>query len=430
LVTAPGRNGKPICLSCYSLVDGEYYCAECGWQVCNEVCEQAPPHRAECAIYKEKGIDAQWEDVDEDTFVMDFIGAFRLLLAVQADPDKKKLLDKNMQTERRQKMYNSRYYTNCEEVLMKYIRDTCGVTGFTDNQILNALGIMEIYGSVIQNGAKVLHGSYMGLQHSCCPNTYSTLNPDLSLTVRASVHIRSGEAVTRSLVEPLLATQFRRRDLERVFLVDCTCKRCGDPTEMGTNLGGLVSLEHDGAVFLPTKPLEDEGGPWTSPTAPGVNLPGAECTSKLEIITRKCDSGLAEMGGSTMGLEFVLNTKGEWDILPSYGQVMLGVKSRLISGWQNSGLEPEKLKTKFQYCEELIDVLSKVCPGRNYKAAMLHYEAAAVALALAQQGDKSLCTEGASHANLAREMVEGEEEGSMYQQLGEYVKGLANQLRA
>jgi len=27
LVTGPGRYGKPVCLSCYSLVDGE----PCGW---------------------------------------------------------------------------------------------------------------------------------------------------------------------------------------------------------------------------------------------------------------------------------------------------------------------------------------------------------------------------------------------------------------
>jgi len=47
LVSGPGRNGKPICLACYSFVDAEYYCSECGWQLCSEVCELAKsPHRS------------------------------------------------------------------------------------------------------------------------------------------------------------------------------------------------------------------------------------------------------------------------------------------------------------------------------------------------------------------------------------------------
>jgi len=431
LICAPGRAGKPVCLACYSLVDGEYYCTECGWQLCSEYCQQTESHhRLECGQYKEKNIEATWDDVETDTFVMDFMGAYRLLLVLQNDPAKRKeLLSKNMDHERRQEKYNSRFYVNCEQVLMRYIRDTCGIQGYSDDEILTALGLMEMYGTHIQNGARALHASYQSFQHCCVPNTYCTINPDLSVTVRASVAVRSGSSLTRSLVDPLTATQLRRKELDKVFLIDCQCERCNDPTELGTNLGGIHDPDHGEAVFLPTTPLQEGAGPWTSTSKPGVELNGEECAVKLSLLTKRCDEGLAEMGGSTLGLEFVLSTKGEWDILPKNGQVMLGVKYRLISGWDNAGLNTEKLHTKISYCEEILSVLSILHPGRNYTSAMLHYEAACASLALAQQhGDRSVTAAGAVHAATAGSMCDGEH-GNMYQALREYVLGLEQQLK-
>ena len=101
-----------------SLVDAEYYCEECGWQLCGEQC-CGDPHATECAVLKERGIEATWEDVEENTFVMDFLGPFRLLVALRGDPRREELLGRDMQTERRQRKFDSRYYQNCETSLMK-----------------------------------------------------------------------------------------------------------------------------------------------------------------------------------------------------------------------------------------------------------------------------------------------------------------------
>jgi hypothetical protein len=50
-------------------------------------CEQLPIHQAECNLYKEKEIYATWEDVTDNTLTMDFMGAFRLLLALRSKPE-------------------------------------------------------------------------------------------------------------------------------------------------------------------------------------------------------------------------------------------------------------------------------------------------------------------------------------------------------
>ena len=94
--------GFPICITCYSRVDGEYYCNGCSWQCCDEQCELRDVHREECEIFKEKDIYAAWNSVDEPTLSMDFMGPHRLLLAIKKDPTLKILLKKDMQNELRQ----------------------------------------------------------------------------------------------------------------------------------------------------------------------------------------------------------------------------------------------------------------------------------------------------------------------------------------
>ena len=38
---------------------------------------------------------------------------------------------------------------------------------------------------------------------------------------------------------------------------------------------------------------------------------------------RKCADGVSEAQGSTMAIEFILNSAGEWDVLPKNGQVLV-----------------------------------------------------------------------------------------------------------
>ena len=44
-------------------------------------------------------------------------------------------------------------------VATRYIRDTCGVTDYSDQHILNALGLFEMYGIIMQNGELCLNCS-------------------------------------------------------------------------------------------------------------------------------------------------------------------------------------------------------------------------------------------------------------------------------
>ena len=81
----------------------------------------------------------------------------------------------------------------CEETICKYIIEQCGLTGFTNEEILTALGLFEILGLPLKNGAKAFYLEVAFMENSCIPNTYFNVQSDGSLLMKASVDIRKGE---------------------------------------------------------------------------------------------------------------------------------------------------------------------------------------------------------------------------------------------
>ena len=190
-----------------------------------------------------------------------------------------------------------------------------------------------------------------------------------------------------------------------------------------------MSQDFNNHIFVPSNP-RDELSPWVSRTVPGAELSGPECCKQLDILSKRCEEAIQEVGGNAGTIEFILNNPGEWDVLPPTGQVMMDVKKGLISAYGNSYgstydvLDNEKIINKVKICEEMLELLAKFHPGRNYNAAMLHYEAANAIYGLVVKGEKTLAKEGVKHCDAAAEMVEGEEKGSMYDQLRMYVLGI------
>jgi len=433
LVSGPGRAGLPVCITCYGIVDGEYYCTQCSWQCCGEECEQREVHSEECEVFKENDIYASWDDVGTPTLTMDFMGAYRLLLKMKKDPALKELLKINTNNDLRKERFNIKYYVGCEDVITKYIIEKCGLKDFTEEEILTALGLFELFGTPLHNGAKGFHPSTVQLKHSCVPNCYIMVGADHSISIRASVKINKGEPVTRSLVDVMRCNLFRRRELEKAFFIDCDCKRCQDGSEFGTNYGGLVSPQYNNLIFVSSNPC-DENSPWVCSDAPGVELDGEECCGQLDLLSKRCDEGIRDTGGSAGTIEFILNNPGEWDVLPRSGQVMMDVKKGLISAYGNSYgstydvLDNEKIKEKVKICEEMLELVGKFHPGRNYNAAMLHYEAANAVFALVSKGDRSLAEDGIKHCDTAAEICEEEDVESMYYQLRMYVLGIRDSM--
>lgn len=69
--------------------------------------------------------------------------------------------------------------------------------------------------------------------------------------------LNSGEDITTTYVPLILSTQERRLKLRDNWYFNCACSRCQDPTELGTNLAGILCSKCSKKSFLlPVEPLE------------------------------------------------------------------------------------------------------------------------------------------------------------------------------
>ena len=117
---------------------------------------------------------------------MDFMGAHRLLLAMKSDSKLKSLLKLDMQNTLRKQRYNIKYYVDCEDTIAKYITETCGMSDFTNDEVLTALGLFEVLSLPIQNGAKAFLPEVDCMKKSCVPNTYFHVDSTGTIFMKAS----------------------------------------------------------------------------------------------------------------------------------------------------------------------------------------------------------------------------------------------------
>ena len=91
LACGPGRQGYPVCVSCFQFVDGSFFCTKCGWQLCSEECETAShavtSHDLDCQVLTDNGIACDIYDFEDKTLNMDFMGSLRLVQALKQHKD-------------------------------------------------------------------------------------------------------------------------------------------------------------------------------------------------------------------------------------------------------------------------------------------------------------------------------------------------------
>lgn len=120
------------------------------------------------------------------------------------------------------------------------------------------------------------------MSHDCVPNTNHTDDSkDYRLTVRASTGIKANQPITLSYAYTLQSTLKRRQHLLENKFFECKCKRCADPTELGTYCGALRCPKCEKGLVLSTDPLNPEAQ-WScnnKSEKPGVRCPGYTVTA-------------------------------------------------------------------------------------------------------------------------------------------------------
>lgn len=80
------------------------------------------------------------------------------------------------------------------------------------------------------------------LEHSCIPNCCKSFSNEGNLIIRATQLIKKGENISICYSDPLWSTINRNEHLILTKYFHCKCKRCTDPTELGTYYSAVHCL--------------------------------------------------------------------------------------------------------------------------------------------------------------------------------------------
>ena len=240
---------------------------------------------------------------------------------------------------------------------------------FLEDQIHRAAGMIMTNATSVRlpeegyGRASALFPVYSMMNHSCMPNTKTLMNPDYSQEIIVQVAIQKGEEVTNQYMKALKPTSLRRPFLREKWCFDCLCRRCRDPSELGSHLGSLLcQVARCGGTVVAVTPLH-YSSEWHCQSCQGV-------VSKQEV-SRLLESA-SQLVEETVGGEKVVEhhervVHALATVLHPHNWLMLGLKQELglLYGstlpWQEMS-RPAK-ERKMQCCQEVVEVLGQIEVG-------------------------------------------------------------------
>ncbi|XP_011636202.1 protein msta-like [Pogonomyrmex barbatus] len=237
--------------------------------------------------------------------------------------------------------------SDCKDILPK-------ICGLID---VNALETAPPDGSV------AIYENASLLEHSCLANTRHSFRVDDKgrprITVYAVTSVKRGEHLTTMYTHALWSTRARREHLLATKYFACRCKRCADPTELGTHLGTFNCPCKNG-LMLPNDPLNPSTD-WSCNLCPGTvtSAEVAQLTDRLEedvteVMKQATERSLSDLLSRLMVL-----------LHPGH-QHCISVSHSLMQ------LLPATDPRKLELCKRVMDTVSRLDP---YGARLALYTA-------------------------------------------------------
>lgn len=231
----------------------------------------------------------------------------------------------------------------------------------------------------LNNGCEIsaLYATACMMEHSCISNTKHCFNltstdenSQYRITVKAVAHIAKGENITTMYSHALWGTQARRDHLKETKYFSCFCKRCKDPTELGTYLSTMKCIgtgkESCGGYQLPDDPCDDTSE-WSCDKCP-VTVKSSE----IRFLISKLGEDVENMQVGRPNIQQMENFLEKLStFLHPHHYHVYSVKHSLVQlyGYQNGYLHHEMkledLEKKANMCQELIDITAALDPGNS-----------------------------------------------------------------
>ncbi|XP_037786222.1 SET domain-containing protein SmydA-8-like [Penaeus monodon] len=412
LVVGPRQVTVPVCLGCFTPVDGSYSCTSCGWPLCGPECQMVVLHNPECQLSRNRPVKVQVQKFMEVNQMYECITPLRCLWLKEKAPDKWATL-MQMESHLEQRVNTDVHEVNQANVV-NFMRQYLRVLSFTDEEIHTVCGIIDVNGFEIPGPSIIgLYGKACLLEHSCIPNTTRTFDTQLNIIVRAATKISKGEHIQTSYTDPMWGTANRQLHLRTTKYFKCVCNRCLDPTELGTDLSSLRCTKCSSGSILPSP----------SPLSPDAWVCNA-CEETLNIdevedyLKWTGEKLIALKEGSLQASEnFLKETSKKLSVNHYYRS---DVKLALAQMYGRSGeesnsniqaLSKDLLQRKEDLCREVLALADIFSPGKSRLRGLLLYELQASLMEKYRRLPKKMRMSGIGK-NLLKESVGALEDAS------------------
>jgi len=384
LVLGPSQMTIPVCLYCYAPVDGSYKCPKSGWPLCGPDCNKKVMGSPEVLVPAQTDAQFEIDEYFQPCYLYECITPLRALMLQKTAPSKWKTLMK-MEShidERRGTQAWEKTQATVVDVMKKTLgimvfEALCPEYDFSDETIQKIQGILETNMKEIRlasSDAIAMYAMAAMMEHSCMPNVKITFDKQFNITVRAARNISEGEHLSTMYTHALWGTIARRDHLAMTKNFWCSCSRCCDPTEFGSNISTIFD---SGKPMLPEDPL-DSSSDWVCKET-GMRRNAMEVKQQLSKIGQELEIMINK--GTIDDAEQFLEEQSK--LLHPNHYHMTTCKHNLMQmygrteGYLIQDMDEEQLARKKELCLEHLEVLKAIDPDMirlNIYAASAHFE--------------------------------------------------------
>ncbi|XP_055373089.1 SET domain-containing protein SmydA-8 [Condylostylus longicornis] len=382
LIYGPKITSYPMCLGCHKILpiplnlNDFYKCSKCTWPLCGPQCEKSPQHIEECKVMHEKKfistITASKTPKKESAYCT--ILPLRCIMMKKLNPNGYKQFT-SLQDHLEERI-NTPLYKILKSNLVTFVKTILNLQDSDENEILKTAAILDTNSFEIRqpkNNIKIraLYPSSAMISHDCVPNTKHIFDDDLNIIFLATVDIPKGGTICTSYTQPLKSTLLRQEHLRQAKCFDCTCKRCMDPTELGTYCGAILCSKCKVGKIISTN-TSDKNAPWKCELCPH-QIPAKQIAWGNTAIQKEIEN--LDKKSPKDFEEFIVKYQ---DTLHEKNTHILQIKYALTQLYGNvekfllHELNSAAVKRKIDLCMELLDIADIFDPGlSNFRGLLL-----------------------------------------------------------
>nr|XP_049702787.1 SET domain-containing protein SmydA-8 isoform X1 [Helicoverpa armigera]XP_049702791.1 SET domain-containing protein SmydA-8 isoform X1 [Helicoverpa armigera]XP_049702794.1 SET domain-containing protein SmydA-8 isoform X1 [Helicoverpa armigera] len=370
-----------ICLGCYRELDETSLtkCKGCKWPMCSSSCPGSGKYTGHSTYECEtlKGIPPDYSKLEDLKDSYQALMPLRCLLLKTADPAKWAALSAMEAHNELRRARGDIWPINEKNVVQRFKK---WKLQYEDQEIHTVCGILEVNAFEVGGSganARALYDRAYLLAHDCTPSTTHTdaeRVPGRPLTIRASVPHQAGDLISLCYAYTLQGTLKRREHIKHSKFFDCCCKRCSDPTELGTYASAFRCPRCAGRV-LPTAPLMpleiwrciDNGCEYTM-TAPSVQLLLKRLTDEFEQIDAndvRGYEGFLHKYRNVIHPTHYLCLSAKHSLSQLYGKV---------ADYMIHEMPEAELNRKIEICRDLMKAFDVIEPGYSRLRGVTLYE--------------------------------------------------------